>query len=114
MIRRIIDLRAVAGTFPYADLENLARRHDPGLDLEAIQDHLAGVSVFADEDFAEYRPDERRIADRRNRVTGWYDDLAVRLAADLADDEGPDHLSPEHAVSSPLGRRASALLPCIK
>jgi hypothetical protein len=53
VIRDIIDLHAVAGTFSYADLENLARRHDPDLDLEAIQDHLAGVSVFADEDFAE-------------------------------------------------------------
>ncbi len=52
VIRDIIDLHAVAGTFSYADLENLARRHDPDLDLEAIQDHLAGVSVFADEDFA--------------------------------------------------------------
>src|SRR5690242_21793585 len=38
----------------YTDLENLARRHDPDLDLETILDHLAGVSVFADEDFAEY------------------------------------------------------------
>ncbi len=54
VIRDIIDLHAVAGTFSYADLENLARRHDPDLDLEAILDHLAGVSVFADEDFAEY------------------------------------------------------------
>ena len=42
VIRDIIDLHAVAGTFSYADLENLARRHDPDLDLEAIQDHLAG------------------------------------------------------------------------
>jgi hypothetical protein len=51
VIRDIIDLHAVAGTFSYADLENLARRHDPDLDLETIRDHLAGVSVFADEDF---------------------------------------------------------------
>ena len=92
VIRDIIDLHAVAGTFSYADLENLARRHDPDLDLEAIQDHLAGVSVFADEDFAEYGLDERRIADLRNWVTGWYDDLALRLAADLTDDEVPDDL----------------------
>ncbi|HLJ99883.1 MAG TPA: hypothetical protein VKU39_08255, partial [Streptosporangiaceae bacterium] len=48
------------------------------------------VSVFADEDFAEYGLDERRIADLRNWVTGWYDDLALRLAADLTDDEVPD------------------------
>jgi predicted nucleotidyltransferase component of viral defense system len=47
VIRDIIDLHAVAGTFSYADLENLARRHDPDLDLEVILDHLAGVSVFA-------------------------------------------------------------------
>ena len=67
-----------------------AGSHDPDLDLEAIQDHLAGVSVFADEDFAEYGLDARRIADLRNWVTGWYDDLALRLAADLADDEVPD------------------------
>ena len=67
----------------------LARRHDPDLDLEAIQDHLAGVSVFADEDFAEYGPDEPTIADLRNWVTGWYDDLALRLVADLTDDEIP-------------------------
>jgi hypothetical protein len=87
VIRDIIDLHAVAGTFSYADLENLARRHDPDLDLEAIQDHLAGVSVFTDEDFAEYGLDERRIADLRNWVTGWYGDLALRLAADLADDD---------------------------
>ena len=29
VIRDIIDLHAVAGTFSYSDLENLARRHDP-------------------------------------------------------------------------------------
>jgi hypothetical protein len=92
VIRDIIDLHAVAGTFSYADLENLARRHDPDLDLESIQDHLAGVSVFADDDFAEYGLDERRIADLRSWVTGWYDDLALRLAADLTDDEVPDDL----------------------
>jgi hypothetical protein len=44
----------------------LARRHDPDLDLEAILDHLAGVSVFADEDFAEYGLDEPRVADLRS------------------------------------------------
>ena len=66
---------------------NFARRHDPDLDLEAIRDHLAGVSVFADDDFAEYGLDEPRIADLRSWVTGWYDDLALRLAADLTDDE---------------------------
>ncbi len=41
VIRDIIDLHAVAGTFSYSDLENLARRHDPDLDLEAMLDHLA-------------------------------------------------------------------------
>ncbi len=92
VIRDIIDLHAVAGTFSYADLENLARRHDPDLDLEAIRDHLAGVSIFADEDFAEYGLDELRIEDLRNWVTGWYDDLALRLVADLIDDEVPDDL----------------------
>ena len=90
VIRDIIDLHAVAGTFSYADLENLARRHDPDLDLEAILDHLAGVSVFADDDFAEYGLDEPRITDLRSWVTGWYDDLALRLAADLTEDETPD------------------------
>jgi hypothetical protein len=44
VIRDIIDLHAVAGSFSYVDLENLARRHDPDLDLEAILDHLAGVT----------------------------------------------------------------------
>lgn len=92
VVRDIIDLHAVAGTFSYADLENLARRHDPDLDLEVIQDHLAGVSVFANEDFAEYGLDEPRIADLRNWVTGWYDNLASRLAAELVDDEMPDDL----------------------
>jgi hypothetical protein len=92
VIRDIIDLHSVAGTFSYADLENLARRHDPDLDLETIRDHLAGVSVFADEDFTEYGLDERRIADLRSWVTGWYDDLALRLVADLIDDEVPDDL----------------------
>jgi hypothetical protein len=80
------------GPSSYADLENLARRHDPDLDLEAIQDHLAGVGVFADNDFAAYGLDQRRIADLRSWVTGWYDDLALRLAADLTDDEVPDDL----------------------
>ncbi len=65
VIRDIIDLHAVAGTFSYADLENLARRHDPDLDLEAIRDHLAGVSVFAEDDFAEYGLDEPTITDLR-------------------------------------------------
>ena len=90
VIRDIIDLHAVAGTFSYTDLENLARRHDPDLDLETILDHLAGVSVFADEDFAEYGLDATRIAHLRSWVTGWYDDLASRLATEFADDELPD------------------------
>ena len=32
------------------------------------------------------------IADLRNWVTGWYDDLALRLAADSTDAELPDDL----------------------
>jgi hypothetical protein len=42
--------------------------------------------------FAEYGLDEQTIADLRNWVTGWYDDLALRLAVDLTDDEVPDDL----------------------
>jgi hypothetical protein len=95
VIRDIIDLHAAADTFSYIDLERLARRHEPDLDLdldlETILDHLAGVGVFPDEDFAEYELDEAEIADLRRWVTGWYDDLARRLAADLAD-EFPDDL----------------------
>ncbi len=33
VIRDIIDLHAIADAFSYADIENLARRHDPDLDL---------------------------------------------------------------------------------
>ncbi len=77
MIRDIIDLHAVAGTFSYADRENLARRHDPDLDMEAMLDHLAGVGVFADDDFAEYGLDEPRITDLRNWVTGWLPDQGI-------------------------------------
>jgi len=92
VIRDIIDLHAVAGTFSYADLEALARRHDPALDLETILEHLAGVSVFADEDFAEYGLGESVIADLRRWVTSWYDDLALRLAAEPTYDEPWDDL----------------------
>ncbi len=92
MIRDIIDLHGVASAFSYIDLENLARRHDPDLDLEAILDHLAGVSVFPDDDFTEYGLDEARITDLRGWVTGWYDDLARRLAAKPIYDELPDDL----------------------
>jgi hypothetical protein len=92
VIRDIIDLHAVASAFSYKDLENLARRHDPDLDPEAILDHLAGVSVFSDDDFADYELDELTVADLRRWVTGWYDDLARRLAADRTDDEPRDDL----------------------
>jgi hypothetical protein len=54
VIRDIVDLHAAADAFSHADIENLARRHEPALDLETILDHLAGISVFPDEDFAEY------------------------------------------------------------
>ena len=91
VIRDIIDLHAVASTFSYIDLERLARRHEPDLDLETILDHLAGVSVFPDEDFAAYKLDEPEITDLRRWVTGWYDDLARRLAAEHTD-ELPDDL----------------------
>jgi hypothetical protein len=90
VIRDIIDLHAAAGSFSYADLEALARRHEPALDLEAILDHLAGVSVFADEDFAEYGLDEPVIVDLRRWVTSWYDDLARRLIAQSSYEEGDD------------------------
>ena len=69
VIRDIIDLHAVASSFSYADLEALARRHEPDLDLETIMDHLAGVSVFPDEDFAEYGLDEPAITDLRRWAT---------------------------------------------
>jgi hypothetical protein len=72
------------------DLESLARRHEPELDLETILDHLAGVSVFPDEDFAGYGLDEPTITSLRRWVTSWYDDLARRLAADTAGDECDD------------------------
>ena len=91
VIRDIIDLHAAAGTFSYIDLERLARRHEPDLDLETILDHLAGVGVFPDEDFAEYELGEAEITDLRRWVAGWYDDLARRLAAELAG-EFPDDL----------------------
>lgn len=87
VIRDIIDLHAAAGAFSFIDLESLGRRHDPDLDLEAILDHLAGVSVFADSDFSDYGLDEVTIVDLRRWVTEWYDDLARRLAADCDSDE---------------------------
>ncbi len=90
VIRDIIDLHAVADAFSYIDLENLARRHDPDLDPEAILDHLTGVSVFSDDDFARYGLSETGIADLRRWVIGWYDDLAHRLAVERTDDGLPD------------------------
>lgn len=48
------------------------------------------ASGFGDEDFAEDGLAEPRITDPRNWVTGWYDDLSGRLAADLAGDETSD------------------------
>ena len=90
MIRDIIDLHAIADAFSYADIENLARRHEPDLDLGTILDHLAGVSVFPDEDFAEYGLDAPAIASLRAWATDWYDDLARRLASEHTDDVTPD------------------------
>jgi hypothetical protein len=81
VIRDIIDLHAVADLFSYVELESLARRHEPDLDLESLLDHLAGVSVFSDDDdFAEYHIHEPTISNLRRWVTCWYDDLASRLA----------------------------------
>ena len=90
VIRDIIDLHAVAGTFSYADLENLARRHDPDLDLEAIRDHIAGSASSPTKTLL-----NTGLMSRRSRIcaTGsraGYDNLALRLVADLADDEVPD------------------------
>jgi hypothetical protein len=90
VIRDIIDLHAVADAFSYADLENLARRHEPDLDLEVILDHLAGVGVFPDEDFAEYGLDDQAVVSLRIWVTGWYDDLARRLASENVEIEPSD------------------------
>jgi hypothetical protein len=73
-------------------LENLARRHD--LDLEAILDHLAGVSVFADDDFAGYGLGDASIADLRRWAVDWYDDLSHRLAAERIDDNLPGGFQP--------------------
>jgi hypothetical protein len=92
VIRDIIDLHAAAHAFSYADIENLARRHDPDLDLETILEHLAGVGVFADEDFAEYGLDTPAIVSLRAWATGWYDDLARRLARDQVDGDTADDL----------------------
>lgn len=92
VIRDIIDLHAAAGAFSYVDIENLARRHDPDLDLGTILEHLVGVSVFADEDFAEYGLDTPAIVSLRAWATGWYDDLARRLASDQIDGDMTDDL----------------------
>jgi hypothetical protein len=90
VIRDIIDLHAAADAFSYVDIENLARRHEPALDLGTILDHLAGISVFPDEDFAEYGLDVPAIVSLRAWATGWYDDLARRLASEHMDDETLD------------------------
>ncbi len=90
VIRDIIDLHAAADAFSYADIENLAHHHEPDLDLGTILEHLAGVSVFPDEDFAEYGLDDAAIVSLRAWATGWYDDLARRLASDHMDDETLD------------------------
>ena len=90
VIRDIIDLHAAAGAFSYVDIENLARRHDPDLDLGTILEHLAGVSVFADEDFTEYGLDAPAIVSLRAWATGWYDGLARRLASDQIDGDTVD------------------------
>jgi hypothetical protein len=87
VIRDIIDLNAVRDVFSFADLENLARRHDPGVDLETLLDHLAGVGVWSDEEFAEYGLDASEVLGLRRWATAWYDDLARRLAADDPDDD---------------------------
>ncbi len=69
-------------------------------------DHLAGVSVFADEDFADYGLDEPRITDLRNWVTGWYDDLSGCLAADFTGDETSDLGSVPRRVPAVNARRS--------
>jgi len=95
VIRDIIDLHAVASAFSYTDLENLARRHDPDLDLEAILDHLAGVSVFSDEDFAGGH------VQLGMAPSVWLND---RQASVLA---GVSCQLPEHAFSWAIRRRRS-------
>ena len=92
VIRDIIDLHAAANAFSFVHIENLARRHDPDLDLGTILEHLAGVSVFADEDFTEYGLDSQTITSLRAWATGWYDDLARRLASEQVDRDMDDDL----------------------
>lgn len=81
------DRRACPASLPVRGLP-----HDPDLDLEAILDHLAGVSAFPDDDFAGYGLGGARIADLRRWALGWYDDLAHRLAVERIDDDIPDDL----------------------
>ena len=84
----------------------LSRRHEPDLDLGTILDHLAGVGVFAGEDFAEYGLDAPAIVSLRGWATGWYDDLARRLASDHMDDETLDDSRPAPNISrDPVGAR---------
>jgi hypothetical protein len=53
-------------------------RHEPELDVETVLDHLAGVSVFPDEDFAEYGLDDLANADLRRWSQGG---MTIWLAA---------------------------------
>jgi hypothetical protein len=101
VIRDIIDLHAVADAFSYVEIESLARRHDPDLDLGTVLEHLAGVSVFADEDFIEYGLDAPAIVSLRSWVTGWYDDLARRLPSGNLDDEPLGRFSGSKAPGTP-------------
>jgi hypothetical protein len=77
----------VADVFSFADLENLARRHDPDLDAEILLEHLAGVSGFDDERFAAYGLDDHSTTDLRTWTNAWYDDLARRIIAERLTDE---------------------------
>lgn len=46
--------------------------------------------MFPDEDFNEYGLDVPAIVSLRAWATGWYDDLARRLASEHMDDETLD------------------------
>lgn len=87
----VADVAALAGTFSFRRLEQLAAAHLDGFSPHELLMRLEFVELMADESFEAHGLDEHRIGEIRAFARTWAEDIKLRRADDGdADYDDPD------------------------
>ncbi|MFG3134325.1 nucleotidyl transferase AbiEii/AbiGii toxin family protein [Streptomyces tendae] len=84
--RDVIDVFSAHDLYTITEFERLGAQHDEQFDLEELRDRLEAVDSTSDEEYTTYGVQEDAIADLRNWVQLWLDNLGQRLAGPYTED----------------------------